>query len=126
LRATFSRVGAESKVTPVLTSKDEDILWSTGVINLTTPEGLANAVFFYNGKNFCLRGGQEHKYLKFSQFKRKTSNIRGVSKVFYEYTEHGSKKRSGGLKQLKMENKVVAQYEDASAGAMWTSWIYTF
>ena len=64
----------------------------------------------------CLRGGQEHKDLKFSQVKRKTVKINGTIKVCYEYTEYGSKNRSGGLKQLKMENKVVVQYEDRNAG----------
>jgi len=29
-----------------------------------TPKGLLRAVFFYNGKNFTLRGGQEHRNLQ--------------------------------------------------------------
>ena len=33
---------------------DEGVLWDSGVINLNNPTGLLNAVFFYNGKNFCL------------------------------------------------------------------------
>ena len=32
-------------------------------------------------------------------------------KVCYVYTEYGSKNRSGGMKQLKIENKVVHQFE---------------
>ena len=36
-------------------------LWESGVINLDTPTGLLHVVFFYNGKNFCLRGGAEPK-----------------------------------------------------------------
>ena len=106
----------ETKPIAALTEDDECRLWSSGVINLTTPQGLANAVFFYNGKNFCLRGGQEHRDLKFSQLKRKTVEVNGNVRVCYEYTEHGSKNRSGGLKQLKIENKVVVQYEDVNAG----------
>ena len=66
----------ETKPIAALTEDDECRLWSTGVINLTTPQGLANAVFFYNGKNFCLRGGQEHRDLKFSQLKRKTVEVK--------------------------------------------------
>jgi hypothetical protein len=61
-----SGVGTSNGATTVLNEDDEERLWRTGVINLTTPQGLINAVFFYNGKNFCLRGGQEHKELKFS------------------------------------------------------------
>ena len=111
-----SGIGTETKQTPVLEQADVDKLWETGVINLSTPQGLSNAVFFYNGKNFCLRGGQEHRDLKFSQIKRKTVNVNGCIKVCYEYTEHGSKNRSGGIKQLRLENKVVVQYEDVHAG----------
>ena len=111
-----SGVGTETKATPVLIDEDEDRLWTSGVINLSTPQRLVNAMFFYNGKNFCLRGGQEHKNHQFSQFKRKVVNVNGYSQVCYEYTEHGSKNRSGGLKQLKTSNKVVVQYEDTQAG----------
>jgi hypothetical protein len=112
-----SGVGASTQETSVVSQDDEDKLWENGVINLTTPQGLLNAVFFYNGKNFCLRGGQEHKDLKFSQFQRKVVDIGdGQLKVAYEYTEHGSKNRSGGIKQIRMKNKCVTQYEDAGAG----------
>ena len=38
-------------------------------------------------------------------------NVDGKLLVRYTYTEHGSKNQSGGLKQLRLENKVVHQYE---------------
>ena len=60
-------------------------------------------LFFYNGKKFLLQGGEEHRGLKFSQLKR-TSNA-------YIYTENGSKNRSGGLGQMRVENKVVPSYQ---------------
>ena len=44
------------KSTPVLSNHEEDKLWESGVIGLDTPIGLLKAVFFYNGKNFCLCG----------------------------------------------------------------------
>ena len=56
---------------------DEGVLWDSGVINLNNPTGLLNAVFFYNGKNSCLRGGLEHRSLKLSHFKRQTDNVNG-------------------------------------------------
>ena len=43
---------------------DETLQWRSGVLGSENPEGL---VFFYNGKNFCLHGGEEHKGLKPSQ-----------------------------------------------------------
>ena len=33
-------------------------------MNMDTPKGLRRAVFFYNGKNFYLRGGAEQCGLK--------------------------------------------------------------
>jgi len=38
---------------------EENQFWESGVISLENPAGLLCAVFFYNGKNFCLRGGKE-------------------------------------------------------------------
>ena len=104
-------VGTSVNRTKPLSPEDEDQLWVTGVLNPNTPEGLLNCVFFYNGKNFCLRGGQEHRDMKFSQLKREVVKIGHDPKVCYVYTEYGSKNRSGGLKQLKIENKVVRQFE---------------
>ncbi len=53
------------------------------------PVSLQRAVFFSNGKSFCLRGGNEHRELKLSQLKREVGG--------YRYTENASKNRAGGL-----------------------------
>ena len=55
------------------------------------PVGLLNAVFFYNGKNFCLQGGAEHRNLKISQLKRETTIVDDKEVSCYVYTEFGSK-----------------------------------
>jgi hypothetical protein len=81
------------------------------VLDPASPQGLLNRIFFLNGRNFCLRGGVEHRYLKLSQFKREVVMVEGKHLVRYSYTEHGSKNRSGGLKQLNQDNKLVHQYE---------------
>ena len=44
---------------------------------MDNPTGLLNAVFFYNGKNFCLRGGAEHRNLKLLQW------WRGECEIYY-------------------------------------------
>ena len=51
-----SGVGATSKQTEGI-SKEEELLWTSNVLNVSTPLGLLRAGFFYNGKCFCLRGG---------------------------------------------------------------------
>ena len=40
--------------------------------------------------------------------------MNGEATVRYTYTEYGSKNRSGGLKQLRPESKLVHQYEIAN------------
>ena len=104
-------IGATVKKTEPLTSGDEDRLWRSGVLDPASPQGLLNRIFFLNGRNFCLRGGVEHRYLKLSQFKREVVMVEEKHLVRYSYTEHGSKNRSGGLKQLNQDNKLVHQYE---------------
>ena len=59
------------------------------------------AVLFLNGRNFCLRGGDEHRRLKLSQIKRHSAPDR------YVYTENSSKNRSGGMAQMRVAHKVV-------------------
>ena len=105
--------GSESKATEPITKEDEEKLWPTGVLSLFTPQGLLNAVFFLNGKNFALRGGAEHWCLKLAQISR---NVSPEGKVRYTYTENCSKNRAGGFNQLSVPNKVVHQYQDVDAG----------
>ena len=64
-----------------------------------------------NGKVLCLRGGREHKALKISQFK---FGFEG-GKEFLEYTENGSKNRSGSYKD-KSGNKILKHFADSSLG----------
>ena len=53
-------VDSQSRPTEVLTPSGKEKLWETGIFSVETPKGLLNAVFFfYNGKNFMLRGGAE-------------------------------------------------------------------
>ena len=50
-------IGAESRHAPRISIEEENLLWEKGVLNTTTPRGLLRAMFYYNGKNFILRGG---------------------------------------------------------------------
>ena len=52
---TKEGVGSESKHTEIITKDEENLLWASGVLGLDTPKSLLNTVFYYNGKNFCLR-----------------------------------------------------------------------
>ena len=98
-------VGACVKHADVLSREEEQLLWGSSVMGVDGPRALANAVFFVNGKNLCLRGGHEHHQLKLSQFQFGDDDV--------EYTENGSKNRSGSYKD-KRENKVIRHYADPS------------
>ena len=54
-----------------------------------SPHTLLNSVFYLNGKNFCLRRGEEHRKLKVSQLQRLSQPDR------YPYHENCSKDRAG-------------------------------
>ena len=102
-------IGANPKSATIITDEDEDILWEKGVLGIDSPEALLYSVFFYNGKNFHLRGGQEHRFLCISQLQRLSNPAR------YVYVENGSKNRSGGLND-RFTNKVVPIYSNPSSG----------
>ena len=101
-------VGSEKNSAQPFTKEDENILWEQGVLGTRSPASLLRAVFLYNGKNFCLRGGEEHRSLKLSQF-TKTQNG-------YVYTENASKNRQGGISQVRLKNKRVEIRENIDAG----------
>ena len=101
-------VGAEKQSAEPFTKEEENKLWEQGIMGNGSPEALLRAVFFYNGKNFCLRGGEEHRNLRLSQLKRTQNG--------YIYTENASKNRQGGLGQLHLKNKSVEIYANRDAG----------
>ena len=99
-------VGAEVKHAEVFTEKEELKLWETGTIGITNPLALVRAVFFYLGKTLCLRGGQEQRDLKPSQFRREYYPDR------YVYVDNGSKNHPGGFGCGHSSNKVVTLYKN--------------
>ena len=106
-------VGTSRKRAEVVTSDEEERLWASGVLSNDTPDGLLAAVFYYNGVNFVLRGGEEHRSLKLSQLEfREVPDPDNPNEMIscVEYTEHGSKNRPGGRQQLNLDNKCITQY----------------
>ena len=70
-------------------------------MSIESPKSLQRAVFYYLGKHFCIRGGEEQRRLGPSQL------VRSSNPDKYTYVEYGSKNRSGGLAQIRIENKTV-------------------
>ena len=98
-------IGSGSKHAEIVTKVEENQLWEAGVLGTSDPKTLLRTVFYLNGKNFCLRGGQEHRELKISQLTWVSCPQEG-----YIYTENASKNQSGGFAQLSVEHKVVPVY----------------
>ena len=84
-------VGVAHKRAEVITVEMENKFWTIGLVGSHSPKALLNAIFYYNGKNFMLRGVQEHHTLRFSQI------VRGYQPNKYTYYEHGSKNHQGGV-----------------------------
>ena len=101
-------VGRQTKQTEIFTVEEEERLWESGTLNTTTPRGLLNAAFYTVGKMFCLRGGQDHRFLKLSQLKRSENK--------FVYYENVSKNRNGSFKQLHVPSKVVPLYSNPDMG----------
>ena len=94
-------IGAKVKHAPIISTEEEDKLWDSGTIGMYSPRALVRCVFYYVGKAFCLRGGQEQRNLKPMQFER------GYEPDRYTYTENGSKNHQGRFGTSKESNKVV-------------------
>lgn len=96
-----SGVGVSVRHTSIISAEEEDKLWDNGILGIDTPKSLQRAIFYYVGKRFCLRGGDEQRRLGPSHFKR-SSNPDCLT-----YVEFSSKNNCGRLKDLRYENKEV-------------------
>jgi hypothetical protein len=106
-----SGIGCDSKQSDIIMKDEENLSWTKGVMGLHSPKSLVRTVFFYIGKVFGLRGREEHRALKLSQFERLKDPDR-----YYVYTENESKNRNGGLGQLAVRNKVVSVFANDIKG----------
>ena len=70
---------------------------------------LLNMVYYYNCKVFGLRSNDEHRNLLCAQYEKKVDEN---GDVYLQYTDFGSKTNRGGLKHMKVDNKVIRQYEN--------------
>ena len=62
------------------------------------------AVFYYNGKNFCIRGGDEHRNLRVSQLQRFSNPDR------YVYNEYVSKNHLRTFTKHHISSNIVPIY----------------
>ncbi len=91
-------IGRKTKQAEILSAEDEKLLWNSGVLNTTTPRGLLNVTFYVVGKMFCLRGGQEHRFLRYRELMIIMKN------------------RNGSFRQLHVRSKIVPLYPNPDIG----------
>ena len=96
-------VGVQVKQTEPLSKDEEDILWNKGLLGSENPRIFLNTIVFVLEKCFALKGGQEHRSLKFKQF---TLVSVGESEKLC-YNSFGEKNCKGGLKDRKRKPKSI-------------------
>lgn len=105
-----SGLGGQRKQAGIITIEEEEEMWRQGVLGTDNPTKLVNTLLYRIGLNFALRGGQEHRDLKWKNSQIKLiSNKKGE---FLRYSEDVSKSNQGGLKHRKVKQKVVDAYEN--------------
>ena len=62
-----SAIGTNRKQVEIITRDEEEKLWQVQILSSESPKSLLRAVFYLNGVNFVLRGGNKHRSLKISQ-----------------------------------------------------------
>ncbi len=81
-------------------------MWEKGILDKSSPQVLLDTMVYMCGVFFALRSGQEHRDLQFGQFKLTQKE----GHKFIVYTENVSKNRPGGIKQRKVEPKIVEHH----------------
>ena len=96
-----SGLGGQRKQAGIITIEEEEEMWRQGVLGTDNPTKLVNTLLYLIGLNFALRGGQEHRDLKWKNSQIKLiSNKKGE---FLRYSEDVSKSNQGGLKHRKVK-----------------------
>lgn len=92
-KKTNENVGGPPKQADTITEKEEEVLWSKGVVGSDTPDTLVDTILYLIGIHFALRVGQEHRDIhrgETSQFR--WTNRKGfynIQKMFPKLTKEG-------------------------------------
>ena len=54
-------VGVHVRHTPIISDEEEQKLWELGILGVDSPKSLQQMVFYYIGKRYCIRGGEEQR-----------------------------------------------------------------
>lgn len=111
-RITQEGVGVQCKQADVFTPEMEDKLWTKKLLGDFNPRVLIRTLVFLNGKNFALRGGEEHRRLRYRP--AQITLHEDGNERYLKYIEDMSKCNQGGLKSRRIHRKEVKHYANAS------------
>ena len=92
-RITEQGVGIDRKQSDIFTAEMEDKLWTKKLLGDHNPRVLVRTIMFLNGKNFALRGGAEHRRLRFKPSQISLHEAEGTA--YLKYVEDVSKCNPG-------------------------------
>lgn len=105
-------VGVDVKQAEPFTIDEEGVLWNKGLLGGNNPRSLLDTMVFLLGKLFALRGGREHRNLKFKQFTLISGENGRLDKLCYN--SFGEKNCKGGLKDRKYRPKRIEHHANPS------------
>jgi len=110
------------KQASAISIKDEEEMWTKGILGTHSLDAAINTLVFLSGKLFVLRGRLKQQDLSHDQFLFQEETDGSMLVIFKEKV---SKTNQGGLKRRKVERKEVRHLEDPSSERSFT-FIYNF
>ena len=104
-------LGNHPNKSEVLTTTDEDILWTSGQLGFHNPQSLFNTIWFMNTKLFGFRGGHENRQLNWGDI---TLHIDSAGDEYLQFRERLSKTRQGNSGARAFAPKAFANKENPS------------
>ena len=96
-------LGNKRRQAEPITVEEEDLMWASGVLGTHNPQALVDTMFFLIGMCFGLRGGQEHRQLRWENSQLTLIEVPEDSEIplkrsYLKYVKDVSKNNQGGIK----------------------------
>ena len=108
-RLSQKGLGINVRKAEALSVSDEDKLWKSKALGDFNPRVLVRTLHYLNGKNFGLRGGQEHRRIRYRPSQITLHEPPGKT-AYLKFSEDVSKTCQGGIKHRKLTPKEVLHY----------------
>lgn len=108
---SLAGIGAHRKKAEIISVSEENTLWEKGILGDGSGKQLVETLVYLFGLHFALRGGNEHRRLRFTN----SQIVPGTDSEgtrFLEYREDVSKTNAGGLAHRKVTSKSTRAFEN--------------